>query len=104
MREIPNRDLSTKAIVLKRTNYDEADRILNLLTPEGKMSALARSVRKEKSRLAGGSADSPEEDRSSPLILPFCRPTSAGQRRMGREGGSAGTGRQHHPAESPSAL
>ena len=54
MREIPNRDLRTKAIVLKRTNYGEADRILNLLTPEGKMSALARSVRKEKSRLAGG--------------------------------------------------
>lgn len=47
-------DLRTKAIVLRRTNYGEADRILNLLTPEGKISALARGVRKEKSRLAGG--------------------------------------------------
>lgn len=54
MREIPNRDLRTKAIVLKRTNYGETDRILNLLTPEGKISALAKGVRKEKSRLAGG--------------------------------------------------
>ncbi len=47
-------DLRTKAIVLRRTNYGESDRILNLLTPEGKVSALARGVRKEKSRLAGG--------------------------------------------------
>lgn len=47
-------DLRTKAIVLRRTNYGESDRILSLLTPEGKVSALARGVRKEKSRLAGG--------------------------------------------------
>lgn len=47
-------DLRTQAIVLRRTNYGESDRILNLLTPEGKISALARGVRKEKSRLAGG--------------------------------------------------
>lgn len=47
-------DLRTQAIVLRRTNYGESDRILNLLTPEGKVSALARGVRKEKSRLAGG--------------------------------------------------
>lgn len=39
--------------MLKRTNYGEADRILNLLTPEGKKSAIARGVRKEKSKLAG---------------------------------------------------
>ncbi len=45
--------LRTKAIVLRRTNYGESDRILNLLTPEGKVSALARGVRKEKSKLAG---------------------------------------------------
>ena len=50
---MPN-DLRTRAIVLRRTNYGESDRILNFLTPEGKVSALARSVRKEKSRLAGG--------------------------------------------------
>lgn len=47
-------DLRTHAIILRRTNYGESDRILNLLTPEGKISALAKGVRKEKSRLAGG--------------------------------------------------
>lgn len=44
----------TKAIILRRTNYGEADRILQLLTPEGKRSAMARGVRRPKSRLAGG--------------------------------------------------
>ncbi len=47
-------DLRTHAIVLRRTNYGESDRILNLLTPEGKIAVLARGVRKAKSRLAGG--------------------------------------------------
>ena len=50
---MPN-DLRTHAIVLRRTNYGESDRILNLLTPEGKIAVLARGVRKAKSRLAGG--------------------------------------------------
>ena len=40
--------------VLRRTNYAEADRILNLITPQGKISAIAKGVRKEKSKLAGG--------------------------------------------------
>lgn len=44
----------TRAIVLRRTNYGEADRILQLLTPLGRRSVLAKGVRKEKSRLAGG--------------------------------------------------
>ena len=44
----------TNAIVLRRTNYGEADRILQLLTPEGKRSVMAKGVRREKSRLAGG--------------------------------------------------
>lgn len=45
----------TKAIVLRRTNYGEADRIVQLLTPEnGVVSVMAKGVRKEKSRLAGG--------------------------------------------------
>lgn len=44
----------TKAIVLRRTNYSEADRILQLLTPNGKLGVIAKSVRKEKSRLSGG--------------------------------------------------
>ena len=44
----------TSAIVLRRTNYGEADRILQLLTPEGRVNVMARGVRKEKSRLSGG--------------------------------------------------
>lgn len=44
----------TRAIVLRRTNFGEADRILDLLTPDGRMSVMARGVRKEKSKLAGG--------------------------------------------------
>lgn len=45
----------TEAIVLRRTNYGEADRILTLLTPHnGKLSAIAKGVRKPKSKLAGG--------------------------------------------------
>ena len=44
----------TRAIVLRRTNYGEADRILTLLTPLGQRSVMARGVRREKSKLAGG--------------------------------------------------
>lgn len=44
----------TTAIVLRRTNYGEADRIVQLLTPLGRMSVMAKGVRREKSRLAGG--------------------------------------------------
>lgn len=44
-----------QAIILRRTNYGEADRILNLLTPQhGKLSAIAKGVRLPKSKLAGG--------------------------------------------------
>lgn len=46
--------LRTRAIVLRRTNYGEADRIVQLLTPIGKKSVVARGVRREKSKLAGG--------------------------------------------------
>lgn len=44
----------TRAIVLRRTNYGEADRIIQLLTPDGRFSVMARGVRREKSKLAGG--------------------------------------------------
>lgn len=45
----------TKGIVLSRTDFGEADRILTLLTPEhGKLRMMARGVRKSKSKLAGG--------------------------------------------------
>lgn len=47
--------LVTPAIILRRTDYGEADRILLLLTPGyGKLSLLARGVRRIKSKLAGG--------------------------------------------------
>lgn len=46
--------IRTRAIVLRRTNYGEADRVLQLLTPDGKRSVMARGVRREKSKLAGG--------------------------------------------------
>ncbi len=49
------RQLITQAIVLNRTDYGEADRILTLLTPGyGKLSLLAKGVRRVKSKLAGG--------------------------------------------------
>lgn len=40
--------------MLRRTNYGEADRILQLITPTGRRAVMARGVRKEKSKLAGG--------------------------------------------------
>lgn len=42
----------TQAWVLRRTNYGEADRILNLITPSGQIACLARGVRRNKSKLA----------------------------------------------------
>ncbi len=46
---------SSKAIILRRTNYQEADKIMQLLTPDnGKVSAIAKGVRRGKSKLAGG--------------------------------------------------
>lgn len=48
-----NNDIRTKAIVLRRTNYGEADRIINFLTEKGVIAAIAKGVRKEKSKLAG---------------------------------------------------
>ena len=47
--------LNTTAIVLSRTEYGEADRILTLLTPDhGKLRLMAKGVRRVKSKLAGG--------------------------------------------------
>jgi DNA repair protein RecO (recombination protein O) len=48
------RTTRTRAVVLRRTNYGEADRVLQLLTPTGRTSVMARGVRREKSKLAGG--------------------------------------------------
>ncbi len=45
----------TKGIILARTNYGEADRIITVLTPDqGKLRLIAKGVRKPKSKLAGG--------------------------------------------------
>lgn len=49
------RQIVTKAIVLSRIDYGEADRILTVLTPDyGKVRLMARGVRRIKSKLAGG--------------------------------------------------
>ncbi len=50
----PDKDIKTFGYVMRRTNYGEADRILNIITPNGKITAIAKSVRKSKSKLAGG--------------------------------------------------
>ncbi|MBU1104363.1 DNA repair protein RecO [Candidatus Parcubacteria bacterium] len=48
------RFFTTTAIVLRRINYSDSDRIYTLLTPDlGKISAIAKGVRKIKSRKAG---------------------------------------------------
>ena len=49
-----DKDYRTLGIILRRTNYGEADRILNIITPRGKISAIAKAARKSKSKLAGG--------------------------------------------------
>ncbi|MFI5270745.1 MAG: DNA repair protein RecO [Candidatus Saccharimonadales bacterium] len=47
--------IRTKAIVLHRTNYSEADRIVTFLTQDrGKIRVIAKGVRLLKSKLAGG--------------------------------------------------
>lgn len=49
------KQLVTTGIILSRTDYGEADRILTLITPDqGKLRLLARGVRRIKSKLAGG--------------------------------------------------
>ncbi|MCA9388509.1 DNA repair protein RecO [Candidatus Berkelbacteria bacterium] len=46
--------IKTTGIVLRRRNYGEADRILDIFTPGlGKISAIAKGSRRPKSRLAG---------------------------------------------------
>ena len=47
--------LITKGIILSRTDFGEADKIITLLTPDqGKLRLMARGVRRSKSKLAGG--------------------------------------------------
>lgn len=45
--------LKTHAIILRRTNFGETDRILQIITPEDeKIGVIAKGVRREKSKLA----------------------------------------------------
>lgn len=47
--------LITRGIVIGRVDYGEADRIVTMLTPDvGKLSLMAKGVRRVKSKLAGG--------------------------------------------------
>ncbi|MDR1300282.1 MAG: DNA repair protein RecO [Candidatus Nomurabacteria bacterium] len=47
--------LRTDGVILRRTNFGEADRIIKVITQrDGIVSVMAKSVRKEKSKLAGG--------------------------------------------------
>ena len=48
-----SRDVRTRGLVLRRTNYGEAERILSVITPEGKMAVMAKGVRRPRSKLAG---------------------------------------------------
>lgn len=49
------KQLTTRGIILSRTDYGEADRIITMLTTDaGKLRLMARGVRRVKSKLAGG--------------------------------------------------
>lgn len=49
------KQLQTTGIILTRTDYGEADRIVTMLTPDqGKLRLMAKGVRKSNSKLAGG--------------------------------------------------
>lgn len=49
------KQIITRGIILSRTDFGEADRILTLLTPDqGKLRLMAKGVRRVKSKLAGG--------------------------------------------------
>jgi len=51
----PMSQIVTEGIILGRTDYGEADRILTMLTPDqGKLRLMAKGVRRVKSKLAGG--------------------------------------------------
>lgn len=49
------KQILTRGIILGRTDYGEADRIISFLTPDqGKLRLMAKGVRRIKSKLAGG--------------------------------------------------
>lgn len=49
------KQINAQGVVLTRTDYGEADRIITFLTPlNGKVRVMAKGVRRQKSKLAGG--------------------------------------------------
>lgn len=49
------KQLNSTGVVITRTDYGEADRIITFLTPDqGKVRVMAKGVRRQKSKLAGG--------------------------------------------------
>ncbi len=48
------RFISSDAIILRRQDYGEADKIIQAITPTGRLGLLAKGVKKEKSKLASG--------------------------------------------------
>lgn len=49
------KSLATSGIILRRLDYGEADRIITLLTSDyGKIRVIAKGVRRQKSKMAGG--------------------------------------------------
>lgn len=57
------KQFKTTTLVLRRVNYGEADRIITFLTPDqGKIGAMAKGVRRPKSKMAGA-------------LEPFCEAT-----------------------------
>ncbi|HNN01573.1 MAG TPA: DNA repair protein RecO, partial [Turneriella sp.] len=43
----------TEAVIIRRSDFGEADRLLTLITPAGKRRVIAKGARKTTSRLAG---------------------------------------------------
>src|SRR5215471_3273000 len=43
----------TEALIIRRSDFGEADRLLTLITPQGKRRVVAKGARKTTSRLAG---------------------------------------------------
>jgi len=51
---VASRNYQTEAIIIKKTKLGEADRVLTLYTPDlGKIQAIAKGVRRPRSKLAG---------------------------------------------------
>ena len=66
-----NRIRSTHALVLRRRDINDADRVLTVLTPrDGKLELIAKGVRKTNSRKAGANND---ENRCGDTALEVAR-------------------------------